>query len=308
MNDIPNESRPSSSSRNSAIATPSHPSRNLNLYSRHPFWSSRLTTTEQILTTRLFIILLFISLVTIIIFTSFTTRTHDVTLKQFNHMDFERFEALHSASINVPCAQISIPHHKFLRLTSQFHQICSSSFIESEWISSLFLSNATSHNILDYRTFTFAQFRALALLCQTARQAVNDGYHTFITTHLITSHALSRTQFNQIVATLINNFKRHIVANEKRTSKVVSMSIAHNRLLSALRTNYYIQSVPGSRAYSTYNGMYMNENEKHSVACDCRLEGNQCFYQAGGFYNWTVPTLGEPAKSVPSPRFQVISR
>ncbi len=278
---------------------PSRPARNLNLFSRHPFWSSRLTTTEQILTTRLCLIFLFVSFLAIIIYTSLTIRTHNVTLKEFTLVEFEQLEAL------VPCTEVSIPHYKFLQLTPKFHQICSSPFIGLEWISSLFLSNATSHNILDFRTFTFAQFRALNLLCRTAHQAIDNGYHTFSSTNLISSHALSRTQFNQITAALIDNFKRHLIANEKRTSKIVSMSIVHNRLLSALRTNYYIQSVPGSGSYSTYNRMYMKGNKTHASTCDCRLEGNQCFTQAGGFYNWTVPKLGQPAKSFPSPRFQV---
>ncbi|CAF0779383.1 unnamed protein product [Rotaria sp. Silwood1] len=305
MTDKESEPTSSPSYKNSGITTSSCSTGELNLFSHNSLWSSKLTSTEQLLATRLFLILLFISFLAVIIWASLIIQTHDVTLKEFSLADFERLEALHSGTINAPCTHVSIPHEKFIQLTPQFHQICSSSFIGSEWISSLFLSNATSHNILDFRTFGFAQFRALALLCQTARQAVNDAYHTYTTTRLTTSHALTRTQFNQMIVALINNFKRNVVVNEKRTSRVVSMNIAYNRLISALRTNYYIQSVPGSRRYKTYNGVYTKENETVAFVCDCRLEGHQCFYQAGSFYNWTIPQLGKPAKSIPPPRFQI---
>ena len=169
-----------------------------------------------------------------------------------------------------------------------------------------FVPNATSHNILDFRTFAFAQYRALALLCRTARQAIRDARRTLLSTHLVTSTTLSRKQFDEIAAALISNLQLNVLANEKRMVKLVSLTIAHNRVLSALRTNYHITSVPGSRDYATFNGVYLYSNESAcGPVCDCRLEGNQCFYPAGAFYNWTLMEPAEPAKADPPPRFQV---
>jgi len=83
------------------------------------------------------------------------------------------------------------------------------------------------------------------------------------------------------------------------------MSIAQNRVMSALRTNFYIQSVPLSGIYIIHNGIYLTKNRTSSVMCDCRLQGNQCTYPAGAFYNWTSPELDKPARSNPPSRFQV---
>ncbi|CAF1036853.1 unnamed protein product [Rotaria sp. Silwood1] len=279
--------------------------RELNLFSDHPIWSSTLTLTEQILITRLFLILTSISLLIVIGYASLTVRTYEITLNKFSISDFERLEARYPNTIKVPCTQVSIPYNKFLNLSPKFHQVCSSPFIRKKWISSLYLFNATSHNILDFRTFAFSQYRSLRLLCLLARQAINDTYRTFNSSHFINRYAFSRVQFNEMVSVLADNHQRNILTNEKQTVRILSMITAQNRLLSALRTNYYIQSVPGSKTYFTYNAVYLEQNGTEKSSCDCRLRGNQCTYPAGAFYNWTLPELGEAAKNNPPPLFQI---
>ncbi|CAF1389534.1 unnamed protein product [Adineta steineri] len=277
----------------------------LNLYSDHPFWSPTLTYAEQLFNTRLFIFFVSISLLIVIICTSLNIRTHEVTLEKFSLNKFEQLEDLHPFSINVPCTQLSIPYNKFINLSPQFHQVCSSPFISQKWISSLFLPNATSHHLLDFRTFTFAQFRTLALFCRTARRAVTDAQHAFASTHLVTSHALSRAHFLKIMDVIVTNFKHQVKANERRTAAFVSLSIAENRVFSALRTNYYVQSVPSSRSYLTINGVYSKKNTTVESNCFCRLEGNRCISPAGIFDKWTPPVSLTSTESILTPRIQI---
>ena len=217
----------------------------------------------------------------------------------------ERLESIYPNSINVPCTQVSIPYSKFFNFSPEFHQICSSKFIEKKWISSLFLFNTTSHNILDFRTFAFSQFRSLNLFCRTARQSINDAHRTFNSTHLVTNQLFSRALFNEIASVLTKNFQQNVIANAKQTVKVVSMFIAQNKIFSALRTNYYIQSKAGSSLYLVFNQIYLEQKGTNQSSCDCRLGGNKCIYPAGAFYNWTLPEIGYPAKNDPPPRFQV---
>jgi hypothetical protein len=279
--------------------------RELNLFSDNPFWSSTLNYSEKILSTRIFLLFLVISLLVVSIYTSLIVETRSVTLVQFSLSDFEHFQARYPDTINVLCTRASNPYHKFIRLSPKFHQICSSPFISDKWISSLFLSNATSHNILDSRTFTFAQFQALALLCHTAYQAVHDGYHIFNSTHLVTNHVRSRAEFNEIADVLTNNLQHYIMTKENRTMRVVSMSIAQNQLMSALRTNFYIKSEARSGISVMYSTIYLTKNGSSRFECGCQSQGNQCVHPAGAFYNWTLPELEKPAKSNPRPRFQV---
>ncbi|CAF3502018.1 unnamed protein product [Rotaria sp. Silwood1] len=308
ISDSSNEVKTSSSSKSILSAAYSRlirAIRELNLFSDNPFWSPVLNFDEQVLSTRLFLILISISLLGVIGYASLTVRTHDVTLNKFSISDFERLEARYSSTINVPCTEVSIPFNKFLDLSPQFHQVCLSPFVRKKWISSLFLVNATSHNILDFRTFAFSHYRSLRLLCHLARQAVKDTHRTFNSTHLVNRNTFSRALFNEVASVLSNYLQQNVLTNEKRTASVLSMIIAQNRLFSALRTNYYIKSVPGSKRYVTYHGVYLEVNGTNESTCDCLLKGNQCIYPAGAFYNWTLPELGEAAKNDPPPLFQV---
>ena len=192
----------------------------LNLFSDHPIWSSTLNHSEQVISTRLFLISLVCSLLVIVFYGLFNIRTHTITHEKFSLVDYEQIQARYSSSIIVPCTQIANPYSNLIHIDFKFHEICSSSFINQTWISSLFLSNATSHNILDFRTFTFAQFQALALLCQTARDAIDDGYRTFNSTQLITTHLRSRADFDDIVRTVVANLRSNIIAHENQMSRI----------------------------------------------------------------------------------------
>lgn len=276
--------------------------REWNLFSDHPIWTPSLTLHEQRVATRIFVILLLASLIGLVFYTGLTRRTHEKTLNKFSLTDFERLHARYPTSIHVPCTQLSIPLDQLMNFSPKFHQICSSPFVGPRWISSLFLPNATSHNILDARTFAFAQFRALALLCRIARQAIRDTERSLHFDSLVTTTLLSRAQFDEISSVMMNNLQLNVLAEEKQRVYLVSLLIAQNRLMSALRTNYYIKSKAGSKGYEVFNGVYQSSN---GTICDCGIERNQCVSPAGLFYNWTVAEPGEPAKNFPPPKFQV---
>jgi len=282
--------------------------RDLNLYDEDPFWSPNLKYYEQIISTRLFAVFLFISLLIVLIYASSMNVNYEVTLDHFTLADFEKYEQLYPQTIHAPCNEVSIPYNQFLNISPIFHEVCSSVFVRQTWISSLFLLNATSHNILDYRAFAFSHFRALNLLCRTARQAVRDAHRTFNFTNLITGETFSREQFNEVSSVLFNNFQQDLLTNKRKLLDLLSIMTSENNLISALRTNRYYTSEPGSREYFTYNGVYLYPNQSDEITCDCRHETNQCFFPAGAFYNWTKFDISKPAKNDPPPKFQVLNR
>ena len=97
--------RPGGSSRNSLIAARSALVRaiyDLNLFSHNPFWSPSLNFSEQILSTRLFLLFLFLSLLIVITYASLIIRTHSVTLTHFSLSNFEDLHSRSSAIQEVP--------------------------------------------------------------------------------------------------------------------------------------------------------------------------------------------------------------
>ena len=272
----------------------------LNLFSDHPVWSSTLNHSEQRLSTRWFIFLLVLSIIIVLGYTSFAARTQEISLDQFTLDQFEQLSLKYSSTVHARCSEVSIGYDRFLKISPNFHELCSSSFVKQNWISSLFLSNATSYHFLDVRTFSFAQFRALGLLCRVARRIVRDTRRTLSTTHFVTNQLLPRDQFNEIAEVLVNNLKLNIIADQKQISDLVSLMIAQNRILSGLRTNYFVISIPGSRSYTTINAVYEKDpNSNETNFCDCRLQSHQCVSSAGIFHNWTLPEFGQALRFDP---------
>ena len=307
MSDTPNEIQ-RSSRKNPLVAVRSHlidSLHRLNLFKDHPFWTPNLNYSEQIISTRLTLLFISLSLIILITYSTLTIVTHQIILNEFSLDDFERLEKLHPETIDVPCSQISIPYKEFLHLSPKVHQVCSSAFIGNEWISSLYLFNATRHNLLDFRRYGFAHYRSLRLLCRLARQTVKDAHRIFNSTYLTNRYTFSRKQFTELSSVLFDNFHRNILINEKQTINMISMITARSGLMSALQTNYYIQAIPGTKEYLLYDGLYLVPNQTDDWYCDCRLESNQCFYPAGVFYNWTLRDVGQTAKNDPPPLFEI---
>lgn len=257
--------------------------RDLNLFAVDPFWSSTLTNVEQISNTRVFLLLMFVSMLMVVIYSSSLLIKHDVTVDQFSIDEFERLEQLYPYSINGFCREVSIPQHRFLHLSPELHEIYSSEFVDGRWIASLFTTNATSHNILDFRTFAFAQFRSLALLCHISSQAIRSAHQSFNKTQFVHRYILSRTQFEEIGSVLFDNMQRNIRAKEKRTGNVISMMTAHNYLWTAVRGNFYMRSIPGSKYYRTFNRVYQTDDPTSNSMCDCDFESDQFDTTAGAF-------------------------
>ncbi|CAF1148794.1 unnamed protein product [Rotaria sordida] len=307
-NNLSNEVKISSSTKTIVSTARSHlihTIRKFNLFSSNPLWSPSLTVNEQILSTRIFIILISISLLIVISYASLSIRTRTITLNKFSISDFEQFETLYPNTIKAPCTEVAVRYDKFLHVSAKFHQICSSPFIRKKWISSLFLYNATSHNILDFRTFAFSHYRSLGLLCQLARQAVNDAYDMFYSNRLINRYSFSRVQFNEVSSVVTVNFYRNLLTNEKRILSILSMFTSKNQLISALRTNNYMVSKPGSKMFISYDRIYKELNGTEENFCECTLRDNQCVHPAGAFYNVTLPNLEKEVEDDPSPQFQI---
>ena len=55
--------------------------------------------------------------------------------------------------------------------------------------------------------------------------------------------------------------------------------------MSALRTNYYIQSKSFKDHFFILNQIYFTQNK---TSCNCRLQENQCTHPAHAFYNSTL--------------------
>ncbi|CAF1106786.1 unnamed protein product [Rotaria sordida] len=187
------------------------------------------------------------------------------------------------------CSQTSIPYPQFVSFNPQFHQVCSSDFVSEEWFSSLFNVNTSNYHPLDFRLVASAQFQVLSILCRTSRQAVIDALKGFNSIAILSPNALSYDALNSYIGPSIEQFQKNTLDNFRSYHHFVSSLIEEHRFISALRTNFYTRSVPGSNISVTFSAIYPQQvdlTQSSSMLNEtCRCDRtSDCVYPAG-IYN-----------------------
>ena len=274
----------------------------LNIYHE----KSSLTLREQLLATRLNLVGLTLSLIVLITVRTFSPQTTAVVVQSPSLAQFEQLINEYPSTLSCPCSQVIVPYRTFLSFSPQYHQVCSSDFVSSAWISGLFSSNTSRYLPLDFRNGASSQFQVLAALCRFAAKSVSNARNEFGAQQLITSHAMSRFLLDAQSTALAARLRATTAANARRINQYLVLNIAGNNLESALQTNCLVYSVPGSQQYITYMATYLVENYTNMNTLDnyCTCSTTvECSFPSG-FYRQTIRTnyLYIP---VPAPTFLV---
>ncbi len=78
---------------------------------------------NQIITTRVYLLLLFVNLLILVMFTSLTETTVSVTVLSPSLAIYERLQVDYPNTLSCPCRQITITLEDFLSITPTYHQV-----------------------------------------------------------------------------------------------------------------------------------------------------------------------------------------
>ncbi|CAF1269656.1 unnamed protein product [Adineta ricciae] len=262
----------------------------LNLYKD----KESLTPNQQILSTRLYIVVFAVSMLILFIFTGVSNQTYVVIVPSPSLITFEQLSNKYPSTLSCPCSQISIPYEKFLSFDPEYHQICSSAFVGDEWTQSLFNMTMTDHYPLDFRLIASSQFQFLRLFCRTTNTSVVDAIEEFLSSEMISTNTLFRAAFDIQMATLVEQLQSLTTISYNRTHRLLSLSLSQNHVFSSLRTNFYVQNTPGTNKYSTYYTYYPYSFNQSNISsepiseddtCSC-LDTFDCNFPSG-IFNWS---------------------
>lgn len=207
---------------------------------------TNLSEADQRLSTRVYLILLLAGLFILVCFTSIIPKAQVMTIKNPSVADFDHFVQSYAQTPNCRCFQATVVHRDFISFRQRFHPVCSSDFISQEWISFLFNANIDDFYPLDFRLSASAQFQVLALLCRHAQLAATTALNQFLSSIFISSRALPRVSLIEQLNALLKQFKIQTI-EQFRTE---------HQFISALRTNFFTRSIPGSSIYETFAIIY----------------------------------------------------
>ena len=111
---------------------------------------------------------------------------------------------------------------------------------------------------LDFRLTAPAIFRLLAVECATLAATVNNVSAAFLVEQLVGKNLISRQSLEAQTEGLLSNLRGRMIGAPASTisGEMFMTTVQLSRLHSAVNTNRFILSVPGSNEYQTVDNYY----------------------------------------------------
>ena len=107
---------------------------NFNLFPSVPPSTDEHQLRTQRISTRLFILVLILSITILLLYSSLANITKTITVPTPSLAQYSHLYSKHSPTLACPCTHISINYGLFLDIKYTLHQVCRSFFVTDEWI------------------------------------------------------------------------------------------------------------------------------------------------------------------------------
>ncbi|CAF1364363.1 unnamed protein product [Adineta steineri] len=244
---------------------------------KDPYKQSAHDLNNQRITTRVFIILMIITLSLLILYTSLTIVTETVTVRQPTTDVYTVLQTKYSQTLVCPCTQITIDYEKFISFHPTFHQICSSDFITTQWIN-FFLTDV---QILatDIRNVAPLYYRTLSAFCNLSVDTINNALLIFNFTKYVTKNVQQINLFQSQTQQIVNLFKKSTANSYLQAFSVYREMFSGNALFSGLLTSYRFSLVGNSsndEIIDPYIFDHYYDNGTFSYSCSCKTDPSTC--------------------------------
>ena len=139
---------------------------------------------------------------------------------------------------------MSFDRATFYQIKPIFHQICSSDFIDTDWLNILFTSyqnqNASETNSSTFTGTAFAYFQSLRIMCDLTKQAVIDAQDLFLGTQVVSAYMLDYDVFDGQTTAALTSYKSTISNSFVHTLHMLLGMAQGNGLVSGYSTNWGI--------------------------------------------------------------------
>ena len=216
--------------------------RNFNLFSSIPPTTDQYQLTTQIISTRLFIITLFLSLTILIIFTPLFPLIKTVTLNTSTVHQYSILYNNYPQSLACPCTKISITYDQLVHVNYTPHQVCSSSFVNDDWINYILQSSSyTSVSVQDFRVIGPFQFQALQTLCQLVNDIISDSLTRFYASQYVSTVVTPSLLLQSLVDASVSQFISTTTKDFSSSFRIVRDTIQANSLITGAQSNAYLE-------------------------------------------------------------------
>jgi hypothetical protein len=249
---------------------------------------------NQHISTRLFILLMIITLSVLVLYTSLTIVTQTVNIRQPTVNAYIELQTKYSQTLVCPCTQILIGYHQFISFDPTFHQVCSSDFITTRWLEYLSFENSRDSNSRDFRNVAPAYFSTLLQFCNLSIDTINNALLVFNSTIYVTKNVQQTDLFRLQTEQIVSLFEQTTTNSYLQSLSMGRQMISGNALFSALFTNDAFTTVgDDSLDQVFYPNIYVSTNSSNDTTyCSCKSSPSTCGQPTGiGTQSFTNETL-----------------
>jgi hypothetical protein len=146
--------------------------------------------------------------------------------------------AQYTSALRCPCSKISIDYGKFLRIEYNLHQICSSTFVDRNWIDYLKESITTTLSSDDIRLSSLSTFQALRTFCELINRTISDSLTQFYSNQYVSASVISQQLFESETKSFIDQFRLSMTNSFLLSLAMIRGTTQANVLFSRRQTNY----------------------------------------------------------------------
>ncbi|CAF1458347.1 unnamed protein product [Adineta steineri] len=215
----------------------------LNLFKKHS--SNEHTLEKELLSTRIYLnaLIVCVSIITIIV--ALIVRPVEKIEYKPSHEKFSKLIRKYPNTLHCPCSKSSTNYFKFVTTKVNFHQVCSSDFIQQAWIDKLFTNEKiTSKSIDDARNTLSFFWQTIAGLCLTSNKSWNAVIANFEATSLTTPTAIAEQVIRIHAESALQNQIDLSNATSTRNLLALQRITRGDQIVSALQTNFYLRYPP----------------------------------------------------------------
>lgn len=200
---------------------------------------------DQILSTRLFLVTLIITLFTLILYSSIVFKTQQETIHQPTEIQVNNLQQLYPFSLSCTCSSSSVLYDTFVSIEIYYHQLCTSLFVSQQWMD--LLDNALYDESYGYywingdlRLTGVSFFQILQALCRFSQQTINSSQHNFLRTQIVNNKLIEQSLFESQIQLAVLNWKNTTVDSFVHQHQLIRDVLHGNQILAGYFLNFIL--------------------------------------------------------------------
>ncbi|CAF1429583.1 unnamed protein product [Adineta ricciae] len=224
---------------------------------------------KQILSTRVYLIIFTVVLLTYIIYVSLHKKIISVTLPLTSLTQYQQLYIQYPDTLICPCSEISIKYEEFIKFKPIYHEVCSSDFISQKWIDYLFVKHKVNDRNF-HATISF-QFQALKTLYLLIDETVKSKLLEFYSITWINNQLISKDMFENRINLIVDLFQKSTQQTFKQIFEMTREILHGNAFMSTYQTNwqYNLLEINSEFLFYTKPMTYNNNSCTCATSLDC---------------------------------------